>query len=255
MSIWDELGQELDLWQDIGLVAEFWWRDDDAIAATDALEQLLASAGETPINIAVIPKFAESGLSQRLQKEKNVTISQHGWQHVNHAPKGHKKAEFKEGRHKTLQSKDIIQGHQRLTQLFDQQFLPVFVPPWNRIDASGAEALAEAGIKLLSTFNARSGREPDIARLNTHMDIIDWRGSRGFAGDDFVLAQALTHLKDRRLQNRIDPAEPTGLLSHHLVHDPGCWYFLNKFNNFIRKHPAACWIGADTELNRREQTS
>ena len=30
MSSWDALRTELDLWQDAGRDASFWWRDDDA---------------------------------------------------------------------------------------------------------------------------------------------------------------------------------------------------------------------------------
>ena len=41
-SGWAVLEAELDLWQAAGRTASFWWRDDDAVAATPALSRLLA---------------------------------------------------------------------------------------------------------------------------------------------------------------------------------------------------------------------
>jgi hypothetical protein len=42
----------------------------------------------------------------------------------------------------------------------------------------------------------------------------------------------------------VDPAEPTGLLTHHLEHDPGVFAFLSEL--FKRTGPlsAARWVSA-----------
>ena len=253
MTVWDELKAELDLWAEQGRTVAFWWRDDDAIEPTAALDRLLDCAGETPLNLAVIPKFATPELADRLIALKNVTISQHGWQHVNHAAKGEKKAEFKGGRDQTHQYDDIVRGRDVLRNLFGNSFLSLFVPPWNRIDDQAASALVDAGFHLLSTFNARTGQETAPKRLNTHMDIIDWRGSRGYAGDDLVIGQAIRHLKAKRDRDGVDPTEPTGLLTHHLVHDAASTAFLVKFNRFILDHPGSRWIDARDELKRLEE--
>ncbi|MEK9660397.1 MAG: hypothetical protein VW644_01455, partial [Alphaproteobacteria bacterium] len=39
---WDALAAELDVWAAAGRTATLWWRDDDADAASPALERLLA---------------------------------------------------------------------------------------------------------------------------------------------------------------------------------------------------------------------
>ena len=72
---WDALEAELDLWQSAGRTATFWWRDDDAIAWTPALERLLELAEDTPIAIAVIPGNAETGLAEPLLRVPTVTVS------------------------------------------------------------------------------------------------------------------------------------------------------------------------------------
>jgi len=57
-SGWGALEAELDIWQSAGRSASFWWRDDDAIAATPELDRLLALAQDAPIGLAVIPAQA-----------------------------------------------------------------------------------------------------------------------------------------------------------------------------------------------------
>ena len=113
------------------------------------------------------------------------------------------------------------------------------VPPWNRIGAGVEAALPALGFRGLSTFGPRPAAGPGY--LNTHIDIIDWHGGRGFAGEAACLATATGHLSDRRT-GRCDPEEPTGLLTHHLVHDAGCWQFVDHFLAELQDHPAAAWV-------------
>ncbi|MGI9336246.1 MAG: polysaccharide deacetylase family protein, partial [Gammaproteobacteria bacterium] len=136
-----------------------------------------------------------------------------------------------------------------LRELFGERFRPVLVPPWNRIAAALEPELASLGIRALSTFGPRHRQPivPGLIRLNAHIDIIDWRGTRGFRGVDGVLADTVAHLRMRRAQH-MDATEPTGLLSHHLDHDEGCWAFVEAFNARVHAHPAACWIDIDNAL-------
>ncbi len=102
---------------------------------------------------------------------------------------------------------------------------------WWRDDDAAAGALGYLG---LSTSGQRH-------RVNTHIDIIDWAGDPGIAGDDARLEAAVAHLSDR-LDGRCDADEPTGLLTHHLVQDEAFWRFIDRFVGAIRRHPAAAWI-------------
>lgn len=43
-AMWDRLAAELDRWDAAGRRATFWWRDDDAVAPTPALDACLKAA-------------------------------------------------------------------------------------------------------------------------------------------------------------------------------------------------------------------
>ena len=78
---------------------------------------------------------------------------------------------------------------------------------------------------------------------NTHIGIVDWPTTRAFCGDSSALDQACRHLAERRT-GAVDDAEPTGLLTHHLAHDPACWHFIETFVETTASHPAGRWLSA-----------
>jgi len=146
-----------------GKVATLWWRDDDAIADTVALRNLLALAAgsgphgsSVPVNLAVIPLAAQPPLAALLAGAENVTVLQHGYANANHAPAGAKKAEFPRGRPIPVILAELRAGRARLRELFAAIVLPVFVPPWNRIDPALVERLPDVDIAGLSIY----GRAP-----------------------------------------------------------------------------------------------
>ena len=108
-----------------------------------------------------------------------------------------------------------------------------------------AEALPGAGFCGLSRFGPRRRIDAcaGLVQINTHVDVIDWRGSRGFVGTQAALAQTLAHLQARRLENA-DPMEPTGLLTHHAVHDEATWVFIETFFVQTAAHGRAVWRNA-----------
>ncbi len=241
---WAALAAELDRWAAAGQTATFWWRDDDAETITPALETLIALSDRhgVPLALAVIPDGAEPDLAARLDRsDAPTTVLQHGYAHRNHAPEGPKKVEL--GPHRALEAvtAELLAGREKLASLFGARFYAAMVPPWNRIDPKVAAALPGLGYRGLSTFEPRQAAGQ--AQVNTHIDIIDWHGSRGFAGDSACLGAAIAHLSDR-LDRRCDPGEPTGLLTHHLVHDQACWSFIDRFLAETAGHSAGSWVSA-----------
>ena len=119
------------------------------------------------------------------------------------------------------------------------------MPPWNRISPDLIGRLPGLGYKGLSTFTprARPYPAPGLLQVNTHVDIIDWRGGGVFAGTAAVIAAAVRHLSARR-NGGADPDEPTGLLTHHLVHNAECQRFLEQFMAATFPHPAVRWLDA-----------
>lgn len=248
MSGWDALAGELDAWAAAGRVATLWWRDDDAEAPTPALERLCALAGKTgaPLALAVIPARAADALTDLLDDSDGaIAVLQHGYAHQNHAGPDDKKIELGAHRPFAVTLGEIATGWQRLDNLFGARLRPVMVPPWNRIAPGLVPMLPEIGFAGLSTFAPRSRAVacPGLIQVNTHVDVIDWRGSRGFVGRDAALAAAITHLAARR-GGTADAAEPTGLLTHHLAHDEASWDFIAEFLARVAAHPAARWVDA-----------
>ncbi|MDK3074778.1 polysaccharide deacetylase family protein [Sedimentitalea sp. JM2-8] len=236
---WTPLDDELTLWAEAGLRLPLWWRDDDAIAPTPALSRLdkMAANLGMPVHLAVIPARAEGGLADALTPRLVPVV--HGWTHDNHAPGGEKKAEF--GRHRPLvpMRAEAEAGLGRMTGLFGTDLVPMFVPPWNRIDPALLPSLAALGYRWLSTFTPRATAEaaPGLTCINTHFDPIDWKGHRGLADPDKLIAQVARQLGDRR-RGLADSAEPYGILTHHLVHDAAIWAFCDRLLTRLLSGPA-----------------
>ena len=226
MSVdWSPLDAELER---LGAPLPVWWRDDDAVAETPGLDRLTGLAADHgwPLHLAIIPAGADATLARRLNDAPGVVPVVHGWAHANHAPEGRKKAEF--GAHRSLEDMAAQAGvaRDRLTALLGQPPAPMFVPPWNRIAPDLLPLLPAQGFAMISTFTPRTDpmAAPGLTRVNTHLDPIDWRGSRSLVAPDRLIAQFAADLADRR-EGRADAAEPYGLLTHHLVHDAAIWRF------------------------------
>src|SRR5262245_36538036 len=151
---WSLLRGELNNWAQAGMVAAFWWRDDDAVSDTTQLDNLLNCAGQVPIAFAVIPSLADQSLARKLARYPSVMVLQHGWQHANHATEGY--SEYPAGRSTNEVASEFSVGFRRLNDLFGRQSLPVFVPPWHALDESYLSLLPQAGLKAISRRGARS---------------------------------------------------------------------------------------------------
>lgn len=246
---WGSLTAELDLWKATGIVATFWWRDDDAVTVTPALDRLLALQHDNDVSLAlaVIPAQAESVLAERLARSSDIAALQHGYAHENHAGLTAKKSEFPADRPLARRLADLEAGHERLKGLFGPALLPVLVPPWNRAGEDLLPHLSDLGFKAVSGFKSYAERQaaPGLIRLNTQVDPIDWHGENPAAGAARALETACDALRAMRLG--MLPLQPLGLLTHHLRHDETAWDFTTGFLAATR-HPGARWISVPTAL-------
>lgn len=239
-SPWAALEREFDAWAAAGRVATLWWRDDDATRPGPALDRLLALRRGMPLAIAAIPSRSDAGLAGRLTAEHGVSVIQHGFSHTNHAPPGAKKSELSGILPPARAMRRLACGRRRLSRLFGQRFIPVLAPPWNRIDPVIAQSIGGVGLRAVSGFGA-AAPALTVPQINTHLDPIDWRGTRGFVGEAAALNTLVSHLRQRR-RGGANPALPSGLLTHHRDNDAAVWRFLTALVECTRGHPAACWI-------------
>ena len=245
-EIFEPVRDELDIWYKEGQRAQLWLRDDDAVAPSDALTRLVSISGaaNVPLLLCVVPETTCDALRAALDGQLHVRIAVHGFGHHNHAPAGQKPQEL--GPHRPVMEvvSELQRARAKLQGLYDERLSGILVPPWNRICPEVVAHLREIGFCGLSTFGP--AREADghchLVQLNTHLDIIDWKGTRG-GRDPQWLANELTKLLQR---SRIDgAAAPIGVLAHHLVHDELAWNFLDELFMLTTEHPAADWCEAD----------
>ena len=241
---WADFAEELTRWQETGHTATLWWRDDDAVRDTPALRRLIAVA-QVPVALAVIPAEMQPDLPQLLAAGRaadDFSVLQHGFCHQNHEPGSRKKAELGAARPASTVLAELAAGWSMLQRGFGARALPVLTPPWNRIDPAVVAGLPQNGFRGLTTYLPRRQAEPvaGLRQANTHVDIIDWHGTRGFLGTEPVLGLLLRHLQARRL-GTADITEPTGLLTHHLVHDAASWAFLQRLQDWLSRHPVIRW--------------
>lgn len=274
-----------------------WWRDDDAVRDTPALDRLfgLSRRFAIPVAVAAVPSLVDPSLAARLRAEPDARVLVHGWRHANHAPAGEKPAEFGPHRPLTEMASELRRGREAIRSAFGNQALDVFVPPWNRIAPEASALLAEAGYTGLSTFGlvTSSAREPsprggeggvrgcdssgkgspphpvgsrrldpgsgpgqalsplgrghprsssadredggEIVTIDTHIDPIDWRGTRSLLAPERIAA-AFTRDLAGWLESGSE--EPFGLLTHHLVMDDATWSFCEDLVETVLSHPS-----------------
>lgn len=239
---WRALSRELDRWGEDGCRLRLWLRDDDAIAPSPALDSLcaLAERFQAPVLLAVIPMLAQPALAPALRSMPLLRPCQHGAWHRNHATADAKKSEFGPERDAQTVDAEIALGSQRLAELLGPAVLPVFVPPWNRIDPSHAARLPALGFAGLSCFRGyRLGPQGGPALLNTHVDVMDWQGGRIGRAPADLLAEITVWLAAAR-ETGMRNAD-LGLLLHHRDHDETVWSFLTAFLK-VAVHPAVSLV-------------
>jgi len=250
---WATLQRELDRWTESGKTATFWWRDDDAVEDTPQLQTLDAISRETKVAVAVavIPARLQSSLPRFLHQRDNFIVMQHGYSHRSYAAKGAKKIELGERPTDEIEA-ELKRGRQQLKAAFGEQFIPVLVPPWNRIEPRTYPVLIGAGFSGISTMWGRHSTYPfkGLLQVNTHLDPINWRHDRGFIGESDAIEQIQRHLSARRQQGG-DIEEASGILTHHLIQNEEVWAFCQKLFEILNQHPAAKWLNAKQIWTKR----
>ncbi len=243
---WRALDAEIERWREAGRTVDFWWRDDDAAAPNAALARLLALANRAhvPLALAVVPAAADPQLLDGLGA--GFAVLQHGADHRNRAAAGQKKSEFPPSEPVAAAIGRLAAARERLSVLAGGRWVAALAPPWNRLHPGLVPLLAAAGFRGLSRYGARDAAAAAVGlmQVNTHVDIVDWRGTHAFAGEEQVLQCAVDHLEAKR-SGRADPGEPTGWLTHHARHDEAAWRFLERLFESTAAAPGVRWREAE----------
>lgn len=212
--------------------ALLWWRDDDAGRPDARLDRLLrlAETLAVPVALAVVPAWLEEPVAEAIARVAEASVLQHGWAHADHAGHGERRIELGGSAERSRLLAELARGRARLAGRFGARFHPVLVPPWNRIARDLLPALPGLGFRALSIWDegALGPMPPGLARLDVHVDPIDWRGGRRWIGLEATA---------ERLAHRLGPGErPVGLVTHHLVMDEVAWRDLEALLETLRGH-------------------
>jgi hypothetical protein len=239
-ALWLPLRDELARRQDAGLQTRLWLRDDDATQPTTALDLLLNLTGRfaAPVAIAAIPAQATEALAQRLAEFDHATPVIHGLNHTNYALSGEKKQEL--GNHRPVEYvlSDLTAAIQRMAKLHGNKLVAMLVPPWNRIGTNVLPYLSKLGFTALSCFGNAQFETP-VPVFNTHIDLIDWHGTRGCHNHAMLVAGLA-----KQLQRTGQAADSVGILGHHLVHDEAAWRFLEELFELTSAFSGCRWASA-----------
>lgn len=221
------LGPELRLWAEAGRAPILWWRDDDARAPNEALDKLLdlSRRHAAPLTLAAIAGPHLAALVRRVEVEPGVEIAVHGFKHINRQPPGRGFGEVV-----PEDSLEWVRAQLRATVMSFHKAgaqPTLFVPPWNNLAPQLVEAMGDSCITAVSAFG--QAREPGEgpARLDTHLDVLRWKGGGRFRGRWRFLSRMRRLMAQRRTSGQWD--EPIGLLTHHMDHDTATWVFLDQF--------------------------
>ena len=241
---WSLLDRELRRWAQAGERARLWWRDDDAREVTPALTRLIAlsAAHDAPLLLAVTPDGDAASLDPAIQGGR-VLLAQHG---TDHRDRGVDEAcQFSPGDSIETIVEALRPGRATLERL--PGFLPVYVPPWNRLSEAQIAALPRAGFLGISSAGPAMEPSGELQRIDIHLDILRW-GPPRFRGAASSLRRLKRALRQRRLARTW--GEPIGVLTHHLDHDEAAWLFLDELLSRLRAHPAVDWVSPEALFDR-----
>lgn len=240
------LRAELALWEDGQHECALWWRDDDLVADSPALRRLaaLSAQHQIPVLVAVIPAQADAALASATEDGMpTLVFCQHGWDHLNHAAPGQPNSEFGATRPLDEAVADLARGVERMRELFGPRFMPVMVPPWNKLAPALAARLPALGIGGVSQYPSEPHAPVDgLVRVDAHLDIVDWRNSAGVC-DPAALVERLVLFLQMRRKGRLHG--PVGVLSHHRVMLDGSWRFLERLLAATAGFSCVRWLHPD----------
>lgn len=129
-----------------------------------------------PLSPALVPTWLSATRWEGLMKICGSTPElwawhQHGWRHVNHESRG-KNQEFGPGYPADRKRSDLSRGMARIRELAGKSFVPVFTPPWNRMDEETMDILTELGFRGISrSRNAKPAAPVDLPDFQVSVDL------------------------------------------------------------------------------------
>jgi len=184
-----------------------------------------------PLSLAVVPAWLTGPRWQQLkglaQKAPSLWCwHQHGWRHINHEVKGEKQ-EFGPSRPSSRIREDLVRGRHRLETHMEQDFYPVFTPPWNRCDLNTLRLLKELGYHAVSRSRDSLPSTPEgLPDFPVNLDLHTRKEVNPVADWDHLFTE-LSHAVASGL---------CGIMIHHQRMNDGAFEFLEVLLQKLSRH-------------------
>jgi hypothetical protein len=154
------------------------FRADDIGVPSRGFAQLIAcfQKHRLPLCLATVPAWLTTARLKELRRLTGTGSAQwcwhqHGRVHRNFETSG-KKQEFGPARTKSDIHTSLFQGKERLADLLETDFHPVFTPPWNRCGSDTLQALVDLHFTALSrSKGARPETLPALPDYQVNVDL------------------------------------------------------------------------------------
>jgi predicted deacetylase len=164
-------------------------------------------------------------LSDRLRSAPNLTVAQHGTDHVNRRPPGQPPNEYPSATSAAEVGLAIAAARRRMAEAGLEP--SVYVPPWNQVDETLLKALQHVGYRVYSAA-LDDHALPGLVQIGAQLDIMRWgRTPPRFRGEARIWDSLRRRLRVARRCGQFQRS--VGLLTHHLAHDAAAWRFLETF--------------------------
>jgi peptidoglycan/xylan/chitin deacetylase (PgdA/CDA1 family) len=210
----------------------FFRADDVAIPSANQKRLLeLFAHRDAPLCAAIVPAWLnqprwDAMCRQMEGKHHLFAWHQHGWNHHNHETLG-KKQEFGPGTSVEQKHRNILRGRDKLARIIGTHFLPVFTPPWNRLDDDTLRILKDLGFRAISRYrDAKVPSIPGLPDLPANVDLHTRQEGNAKAGWD-----ALFDELDQALATGL-----AGLMIHHQRMNGPAFAFLEMLLPEIASH-------------------
>lgn len=230
--------------------ATIFFRADDVAIPSARQDRLLKlfTRHSVPLCVAMIPAWMNATRWEIIRRQVGdqhhlFAWHQHGWNHRNHEPAG-KKQEFGPAASLERKHEILIRGRDKLVAIMGDQFLPVFTPPWNRLDAVTMTLLRQEGFRAISRFQGNAlPAPPGLPDFPVNVDLHTRREDDPQAGWAALLDE-LTHALS---------SGTVGFMLHHQRMNQAAFAFLDGLLAAIRCHPGLHLVHFGTLLNNPQR--